>query len=170
MPPCSVPGPAGSSALPARSRFLKGGNPLETNPWGPCPALSSPFPQRASLCPPWGKQPSPHPLACPAWPSSPSLARDRRQSPMSLTDPLGPSVPGFSAAPQCIPFVGMTLLALRGMLSRVGSGRILRAVCSGECRLLGRGPRGRGWGGLQCLHVISEGTRWVSACSEVRPW
>ncbi|XP_072703741.1 maestro heat-like repeat-containing protein family member 2B [Ciconia boyciana] len=35
-----------------------------------------------------------------------------------------------SYAPQCIPFVGMTLLALRGMLSRVGSGRILRAVCS----------------------------------------
>ncbi|XP_076212542.1 maestro heat-like repeat-containing protein family member 2B [Aptenodytes patagonicus] len=30
----------------------------------------------------------------------------------------------------CIPFVGMTLLALRTMLSRVGSGRILRAVCS----------------------------------------
>ncbi|XP_076214435.1 maestro heat-like repeat-containing protein family member 2B [Aptenodytes patagonicus] len=30
----------------------------------------------------------------------------------------------------CIPFVGMTLLALRTMLSRVGSGRILRAICS----------------------------------------
>ncbi|KAM6234891.1 maestro heat-like repeat-containing protein family member 2B [Spheniscus humboldti] len=30
----------------------------------------------------------------------------------------------------CIPFVGMTLLTLRTMLSRVGSGRILRAVCS----------------------------------------
>ncbi|XP_072703742.1 maestro heat-like repeat-containing protein family member 2B [Ciconia boyciana] len=35
-----------------------------------------------------------------------------------------------SYALRCIPFVGMTLLALRGMLSRVGSGRILRAVCS----------------------------------------
>ncbi|KAF1411545.1 Maestro heat-like repeat-containing protein family member 2B, partial [Spheniscus magellanicus] len=30
----------------------------------------------------------------------------------------------------CIPFVGMTLLALRTMLSRVGSGQILRAICS----------------------------------------
>ncbi|KAK4806676.1 hypothetical protein QYF61_027677 [Mycteria americana] len=35
-----------------------------------------------------------------------------------------------SYALRCIPFVGMTLLALRGMLSRVGSGRILHAVCS----------------------------------------
>ncbi|XP_059691036.1 maestro heat-like repeat-containing protein family member 2B [Gavia stellata] len=35
-----------------------------------------------------------------------------------------------SYALRCIPFVGMTLLALRAMLSRVGSGRILRAVCS----------------------------------------
>ncbi|KAM6033066.1 maestro heat-like repeat-containing protein family member 2B [Theristicus caerulescens] len=35
-----------------------------------------------------------------------------------------------SYALQCIPFVGMTLLALRTMLSRVRSGRILRAVCS----------------------------------------
>ena len=57
-------------------------------------------------------------------------------------------VPAFSAALRCIPFVGMTLRALRAMLSRVRSGRILRAVCSGECRLLGRGPRGGGWGGL----------------------
>jgi len=50
---------------------------------------------------------------------------------LSLT--LGPSVPAFSAALQCIPFVGMTLLALRAMLSQVGSGRILRTFCSGEC-------------------------------------
>ncbi|KAF1599050.1 Maestro heat-like repeat-containing protein family member 2B, partial [Eudyptes chrysolophus] len=35
-----------------------------------------------------------------------------------------------SYALRCIPFVGMTLLALRTMLSRVGSGRILRAICS----------------------------------------
>ncbi|XP_074930909.1 maestro heat-like repeat-containing protein family member 2B [Phalacrocorax aristotelis] len=35
-----------------------------------------------------------------------------------------------SYALQCIPFVGMTLLALRAVLSRVGSGRILCAVCS----------------------------------------
>ncbi|XP_074995168.1 maestro heat-like repeat-containing protein family member 2B [Calonectris borealis] len=35
-----------------------------------------------------------------------------------------------SYALRCIPFVGMTLLALRAVLSRVGSGRILRAVCS----------------------------------------
>ncbi|XP_072731086.1 maestro heat-like repeat-containing protein family member 2B [Ciconia boyciana] len=35
-----------------------------------------------------------------------------------------------SYALRCIPFVGMTLLALRTMLSQVGSGRILRAVCS----------------------------------------
>ncbi|KAM6044703.1 maestro heat-like repeat-containing protein family member 2B [Theristicus caerulescens] len=35
-----------------------------------------------------------------------------------------------SYALRCIPFVGMTLLALRTMLSRVRSGRILRAVCS----------------------------------------
>ncbi|KAM6106976.1 maestro heat-like repeat-containing protein family member 2B [Phoenicopterus ruber ruber] len=35
-----------------------------------------------------------------------------------------------SYALRCIPFVGMTLLALRAMLSQVGSGRILRAVCS----------------------------------------
>ncbi|KAK4806689.1 hypothetical protein QYF61_027690 [Mycteria americana] len=37
-----------------------------------------------------------------------------------------------SYALRCIPFMGMTLLALRGMLSRVGSGRILHAVCSGS--------------------------------------
>ncbi|NXW09869.1 MRO2B protein, partial [Fregetta grallaria] len=35
-----------------------------------------------------------------------------------------------SYALRCIPFVGMTLLALRAMLSRVGSGQILRAICS----------------------------------------
>ncbi|KFR01342.1 Maestro heat-like repeat-containing protein family member 2A, partial [Nipponia nippon] len=35
-----------------------------------------------------------------------------------------------SYALRCIPFVGMTLLALRAMLSRVRSGLILRAVCS----------------------------------------
>ncbi|XP_075287185.1 maestro heat-like repeat-containing protein family member 2B [Opisthocomus hoazin] len=35
-----------------------------------------------------------------------------------------------SYALQCIPFVGMTLLALRAMLSQVGSGRILRTFCS----------------------------------------
>ncbi|NXC67881.1 MRO2B protein, partial [Anhinga anhinga] len=35
-----------------------------------------------------------------------------------------------SYALQCIPFVGMTLLALRAVLSQVGSGRILCAVCS----------------------------------------
>ncbi|KAM9584775.1 uncharacterized protein ACIBXB_008173 [Morphnus guianensis] len=60
---------------------------------------------------------------------------------------------------RCIPFVGMTLLALRAVLTQVGSGEVLHAVCSGECRLLGWGPRGRG--GLRCLPVISEGTRWV---------
>ncbi|KAM6106983.1 LOW QUALITY PROTEIN: maestro heat-like repeat-containing protein family member 2B [Phoenicopterus ruber ruber] len=36
----------------------------------------------------------------------------------------------LTLALRCIPFVGMTLLALRAMLSQVGSGRILRAVCS----------------------------------------
>ncbi|KFP68126.1 Maestro heat-like repeat-containing protein family member 2A, partial [Cariama cristata] len=35
-----------------------------------------------------------------------------------------------SYALRCIPFVGMTLPALRTMLSRAGSGRILRAICS----------------------------------------
>ncbi|NXF55716.1 MRO2A protein, partial [Oceanites oceanicus] len=35
-----------------------------------------------------------------------------------------------SYALQCIPFVGMTLLTLRAVLSQVGSGRILRAICS----------------------------------------
>ncbi|KAM6225550.1 maestro heat-like repeat-containing protein family member 2B [Spheniscus humboldti] len=35
-----------------------------------------------------------------------------------------------SYALRCIPFLGMTLLALRTMLSRVGSGQILRAICS----------------------------------------
>ncbi|XP_029891410.1 maestro heat-like repeat-containing protein family member 2B [Aquila chrysaetos chrysaetos] len=34
-----------------------------------------------------------------------------------------------SYALRCIPFAGMTLLALRAVLSRVGSGRIRRAVC-----------------------------------------
>ncbi|NXJ78509.1 MRO2A protein, partial [Trogon melanurus] len=34
-----------------------------------------------------------------------------------------------SYALRCIPFVGMTLLALRAVLSRVGSGGTLRAVC-----------------------------------------
>lgn len=105
--------------------------------------------------PPWGRQPVPRPPACPAWPSSPSPGRDGPQCPVSLTDPLGPSVPASSAALRCIPYVGMTLLALRAVLTQVGSGEVLRAVCSGECRLLGWGPRGRG--GLRCLHVISEG-------------
>ncbi|KAM6290353.1 maestro heat-like repeat-containing protein family member 2B [Porphyrio hochstetteri] len=31
---------------------------------------------------------------------------------------------------QCIPFVGMTLLSLRAMLSQVGSGQTLRVICS----------------------------------------
>ncbi|XP_074681922.1 maestro heat-like repeat-containing protein family member 2B [Strix aluco] len=35
-----------------------------------------------------------------------------------------------SYALRCIPFVRMTMLALHAMLSRVGSGRILRAICS----------------------------------------
>ncbi|OPJ87000.1 hypothetical protein AV530_006208 [Patagioenas fasciata monilis] len=35
-----------------------------------------------------------------------------------------------SYAPRCIPFVGMTLLALHKMLSQVGSGQILRTVCN----------------------------------------
>ncbi|NXW06744.1 MRO2B protein, partial [Fregetta grallaria] len=35
-----------------------------------------------------------------------------------------------SYALRCIPFVGMTLLALRAMLSQVGHGEILRAICS----------------------------------------
>lgn len=87
---------------------------------------------------------------------------------MSLTEALSPSAPDFSAALWCIPFVGMTMLALCTMLSQVGSGWILHAICSAESKLFGRDPWGSGWSGLGCLH--SEGKWWVSACSEVRPW
>ncbi|KAK4805872.1 hypothetical protein QYF61_025758 [Mycteria americana] len=61
-----------------------------------------------------------------------------------------------SYALRCIPFVGMTLLALRTALSQVGSGRVLRAACSGECRTLSRGPGGRGGvrDGPRCTALI----------------
>ena len=119
-------------------------------------------------CVPLGEGHPPHALwHVPHGPAAPALTG---MDPSLLCLSVTLLVPAFSAALRCIPFVGMTLLALRAMLSQVGSGRILRAVCSGECRLLSRGPRGRGWGGLRCLHVISEGTWWVSAHSEVRPW
>lgn len=142
VPPRPMPGLAGSSALPAPSQFPKGGGKHEGS-LAPTVLDASPKGFRVS---PLGRQPSSRPLACPAQPSSPSLARDGPQSPVSLPDLLGPSVPAFCAAPQCIPFVGMMLLALHKMLSQVGSGRILRAVCSGECQFLGWGPgAGAGW-------------------------
>ena len=171
MPPFCVPGPARSFALTSLIPVPEGWQHARDKPVGSLPHTVLPITPKSFPAPPLGKAalPVPSGTSCMALQPQPRQGQTP-QSPVPLTDPLGPAVPAFSAALQCIPFVGMTLLALRAVLSRVGSGRILCAVCSGECQLLGRGPRGRGWAGLWCRRMISEGTLWVSAHSEVRPW
>ena len=52
-----------------------------------------------------------------------------------------------SAAPQCIPFVWLTLAGLRSVVGWVRGGRTLRIACAGECRPQSR----RGLG--QSLHL-----------------
>ncbi|XP_031413615.1 maestro heat-like repeat-containing protein family member 2A [Meleagris gallopavo] len=44
-------------------------------------------------------------------------------------------------APQCIPFVWLTLAGLRSVVGQVRSGQILRIACAGECRPQSRGSR-----------------------------
>lgn len=172
-PPCQAPLPglglSGSSASQPQSWCSEGRNVSGTKPSGALPHTIITMPAKALPCSLSGKQePSPLSGASPipqislmsAWPCSTSppsqhswpfcwavpLRAGPQPPPTALADCVHALslCPALSAALRCIPFAGMTLLALRAVLSRVGSGRVRRAVCGGECRTLSCGPEGRG--------------------------